>query len=200
MANERGPPAGDVTALLRAWADGDASALDALLPHLERELHRLASHHMRGERPGHTLQPTALVNEAYLRLVSVAHVQWRNRTHFLSMAARMMRRILVDLARAKAADKRGGRAPMVPLDEVDVTAPGHEPDVLALHDALDALGTIDARKARVVELRYFGGLTVEETADVVGVAPETVMRDWAFARVWLMRELDAPKGASQPGD
>ena len=195
MADDATPPSpARVTALLKAWGDGDQAALQALLPLVEQELHRLAAHYMRGERPGHTLQPTALVNEAYLRLVDVAHVRWQNRAHFLAVAARMMRRILVDMARAKGYQKRGGRAPVVPLDDVDVAAPAAPTDLVALHDALDALAAVDARKAQVVELRYFGGLTVEETADVIGVSPETVMRDWKFAKAWLLRELspDAP--------
>jgi RNA polymerase sigma-70 factor, ECF subfamily len=188
MAAPDEPPT-PVTALLKAWSDGDQTALEALLPLVEQELRRLARHYMRGERPGHTLQPTALVNEAYLRLVDIAHVRWQNRAHFLAVAARTMRRILVDMARAKGYQKRGGRVPVVSLDEVDVAAAGPDADVVALHDALEALAGVDARKAHVVELRYFGGLTVEETAEVVGVAPETVMRDWKFAKVWLLREL-----------
>lgn len=183
------PPPARVTALLQAWTDGDQSALAALVPLVEQELHRLARHYMRGERPGHTLQPTALVNEAYLRLVGVAHVRWQNRAHFLAVAARTMRRILVDLARAKGYQKRGGRSPVVPLDDVEVAAPAPATDLVALHDALDALAYVDARKAQVVELRYFGGLTVNETAEVLDVSPETVMRDWTFAKAWLLREL-----------
>jgi len=185
-----------VTALLQAWTDGDPSALPALVPLVEQELQRLARHYMRGERPGHTLQPTALVNEAYLRLVGVAHVRWQNRAHFLAVAARTMRRILVDMARAKGYQKRGGRAPVVPLDDLEVAAPAPATDLVALHDALDALARVDARKAQVVELRYFGGLTVSETAEVLDVSPETVMRDWTFAKAWLLRELapDAPAG------
>jgi RNA polymerase sigma-70 factor, ECF subfamily len=183
------PPVARVTALLRAWGDGDASALEALLPLVERELHRLAERYMRGERPGHTLQPTALVNEAYLRLVQVSAVRWQNRAHFLAMAARTMRRILVDMARARDYQKRGGRAPRVPLDDVDVAAPDAGADVVALHDALEALTLEDARKGQVVELRYFGGLSVEETAEVLAVSPETVMRDWRFAKAWLSRAL-----------
>jgi RNA polymerase sigma-70 factor (ECF subfamily) len=195
MSDEAEPPSpARVTALLQAWGNGDQDALQALLPLVEQELRRLARHYMRGERPGHTLQPTALVNEAYLRLVDIAHVRWQNRAHFLAVAARTMRRVLVDMARAKGYQKRGGRVPLVPLDEVDVAAARPDADVVALHDALEALAAVDARKAHVVELRYFGGLTVEETAEVVGVAPETVMRDWKFAKAWLLRELspDAP--------
>jgi RNA polymerase sigma factor (TIGR02999 family) len=190
-------PAARVTALLQAWGEGDPAALDALMPVLEQELRRVAARSMRGERPGHTLQPTALVNEAYLRLVQVAHVRWQNRAHFLAVAARTMRRILVDLARAKATRKRGERVALVPLDDVDVAAAA-PPDVEALHDALDALARYDARKSQVVELRYFGGLTVPETAAVLGVSPETVMRDWTFAKAWLLRELSDDDG-TPPG-
>jgi RNA polymerase sigma-70 factor (ECF subfamily) len=190
-------PAARVTALLQAWGEGDPAALDALMPVLEQELRRVAARSMRGERPGHTLQPTALVNEAYLRLAQVAHVRWQNRAHFLAVAARTMRRILVDLARAKATRKRGERVALVPLDDVDVAAAA-PPDVEALHDALDALARYDARKSQVVELRYFGGLTVPETAAVLGVSPETVMRDWTFAKAWLLRELSDDDG-TPPG-
>jgi RNA polymerase sigma-70 factor (ECF subfamily) len=194
MSDEAEPPSpARVTALLQAWGNGDQAALQALLPLVEQELRRLARHYMRGERPGHTLQPTALVNEAYLRLVGIAHVRWQNRAHFVAVAARTMRRVLVDMARAKGYQKRGGRAPLVPLDEIDVAAPAPATDVVALHDALDALSALDARKAQVVELRYFGGLTVDETAEVIGVSPETVMRDWTFAKAWLLRAL-SPDG------
>lgn len=198
MTDDAAPvPAARVTALLQAWGGGDQAAFQALLPIVEQELHRLATRYMRGERPGHTLQPTALVNEAYLRLVDVAHVRWQNRAHFLAVAARMMRRILVDQARAKGYQKRGGHAPQVPLDDIEVAAPAPAADLVALHDALEALAREDARKGQVVELRYFGGLTVEETAEVLAVSPETVMRDWKFAKAWLLRELapDAAPGA-----
>jgi RNA polymerase sigma factor (TIGR02999 family) len=180
-----------VTALLQAWGRGDAEALQALVPLVERELRRVAAHQMRGEREGHTLQPTALVNEAYLRLVGITRIEWRNRAHFLAVAARTMRRILIDLARAKDYQKRGGRQPKVSLDGVDVAAPDAGHDVVAVHEALDALAKQDARKAQVVELRYFGGLTVDETAEVLGVSAETVMRDWKFAKAWLLREMSA---------
>jgi len=189
MSSDPKSPPANVTALLKAWAGGDLAALDALVPLVERELHRVARHHMRGERPGHTLQPTALVNEVYLRLAEIGGLEWRDRTHFLSMAARLMRRILVDMARARAAEKRGGGVTLVPVDGRDLAAPADAPDVVALHDALEALAQVDARKARVVELRAFGGLTVDETADVLGVSAETVMRDWTFAKAWLVREL-----------
>jgi RNA polymerase sigma factor (TIGR02999 family) len=178
-----------VTALLQAWGRGDPEALEALVPLVERELHRVAAHQMRGERVGHTLQPTALVNEAYLRLVGLTKIEWRDRAHFLAVAARTMRRVLIDLARAKHYQKRGGRQPKVSLDDVDVAAPDAGHDVVAVHEALDALARQDARTAQVVELRYFGGLSVDETAEVLGVSPETVMRDWKFAKAWLLREL-----------
>jgi RNA polymerase sigma factor (TIGR02999 family) len=183
------PPDARVTALLQAWSEGDPAALQDLMPLVEDELHRLARHYMRGERPGHTLQPTALVNEAYLRLVGVTRIRWQNRGHFLAVAARAMRHILVDLARARGYQKRGGGMPVVPLDGVDVADASPGPDVVALHDALDALAAFDARKSQVVELRYFGGLTIEETAEVLGISPETVMRDWRFAKAWLLRQL-----------
>jgi RNA polymerase sigma-70 factor (ECF subfamily) len=197
MAPDSEPPPARVTALLQAWGEGDDDALRQLLPLVERELRQVAARHMRGERPGHTLQPTALVNEAYLRLVTVKHVRWQNRAHFLAVSARMMRRILVDMARAKGYQKRGGRMPVVPLDDVEVASPAPGHDLVALHDALDALAREDARKSQVVELRFFGGLTVPETAEVLGISPETVMRDWTFAKVWLLRELagDTPAGA-----
>jgi RNA polymerase sigma-70 factor, ECF subfamily len=189
-------PDGAVTRLLQAWQAGDRAALDTLLPLVERELHLLARRQMRHERPDHTLQATALVNEAFLRLAGTSKIAWHDRAHFLAVAARTMRRVLVDSARAKGYQKRGGRQPAVPLDDVDPTAPAPRGDVVAVHDALDALATIDARKAHVVELRYFGGLTVEETADALAVSPETVMRDWKFARAWLLQEL---QGKSAPG-
>jgi RNA polymerase sigma-70 factor (ECF subfamily) len=190
------PPPARVTALLQAWSEGDAAALQDLLPLVEGELHRLARRYMRGERHGHTLQPTALVNEAYLRLVGVSRIRWQNRGHFLAVAARAMRHILVDLARARGYQKRGGGVAAVPLDGLDVAGATPGPDVVALHDALEALAQFDARKSQVVELRYFGGLTVEETAEVLGVSPETVMRDWKFAKAWLLRQLspDPPVG------
>jgi RNA polymerase sigma factor (TIGR02999 family) len=178
-----------VTALLKAWGDGDESALQALIPLVERELHHVAERQMRGERPGHTLQATALVNEAFLRLVDVRHVRWQSRAHFLAMSARIMRRVLVDVARAKGYQKRGAGARPVSIEGVDVSAPDHGADVVAVHDALEALAAVDARKSQVVELRFFGGLSVEETAEALGVSAETVMRDWKFARMWLLREL-----------
>jgi RNA polymerase sigma-70 factor, ECF subfamily len=178
-----------VTTLLVNWTEGDDAALQELLPLVYEELRRLARRQMAGEREGHVLQPTALVNEAFLRLVDIHHVQWRNRTHFFAMAARLMRRILVEHARARAFRKRGGGAPHVTFDENVATPSNASHDLVALDDALEALALDHERKARVVELRYFGGLSVEETASALDVSPETVMRDWKFAKNWLLREL-----------
>ena len=179
----------DVTALLVSWTEGDEDALNRLVPLVEQELRQLARRQIRGERPGHLLQATALVNEAYLKLVDIHRMRWQNRAHFFAVAARLMRRILVDAARAQEYQKRGGRAPHVTFEEALFV--GREPpeQLVALDDALDALATVAERKSRVVELRYFGGLSVEETAEVLKVSPETVMRDWKFAKTWLLREL-----------
>jgi len=169
----------------------DRSSSDALVTMLYDELHRLAHHYMRGERTGHTLQTTAVVNEAYLRLADINRMAWRDRTHFVAMAATAMRRVLVDHARAHARDKRGGGVTITSLD-ADVAAPEPDVDVLALNEALERLEAVDARQARIVELRYFGGLTVDETAELLDVAPVTVKRHWAFARAWLHRALSSP--------
>jgi RNA polymerase sigma factor (TIGR02999 family) len=177
-----------VTALLTAWTAGDESALHELIPVVDAELRNLARRLMRGERGGHTLQTTALVNEAYMRLVDLARVRWHDRAHFFAMSARLMRRILVDHARSRAYLKRGGRARRVSLDDT-LLVTDRGADLVALDDALAALATIDARKVHVVELRFFGGLTVDETAEALHVSPETVMRDWRFAKTWLLREL-----------
>ena len=182
-------PTPDVTALLKAWADGDASALEQLVPLVHRELHRIARHCMAAERTGHSLQPTALLNEAYLRLTGVAHLDWQDRSHFFAMSARLMRRILVDVARSKKYLKRGGGNTVAPFEEAMAVAAERSPDLVALDLALQALSQFDFRKSRVVELRFFGGFTVEETADVLGVSPETVHRDWRLAKSWLRREL-----------
>ena len=180
----------DVTRLLQAWGDGDESALEQLLPLVHEELRRVARRYMRGEREGHTLQPTALVNEAFLRLVDIKQVRWQNRAHFLAMSARAMRRVLVDIARSKQFLKRGAGGQKVPLDGLDeLGASPPDTDVTAVHEALESLAKFDPRKSRVVELRFFGGLTVEETAEVLNVSPETVMRDWKLAKAWLLREL-----------
>ena len=179
----------DVTALLASWSEGNQDALNRLLPLVERELRRLAQWQMAAERPGHLLQPTALVNEAYLRLVDMEQVRWQNRAHFFAVAARLMRRILVDDARSRQYQKRGGRAQRVTFDEALLVSTETPEQLIALDDALQALATVAERKSQVVELRYFGGLTVEETAAVLRISPETVMRDWKFAKSWLLREL-----------
>lgn len=182
----------NVTELLVAWGAGDAAALDALMPVVYAELRRQAARAMRRERTGHTLGATALVHEAYLRLVDGSRVEWRDRTQFFAMAAQLMRHLLVDHARAQQTAKRGGGAQRITLGHAaDVQAgdPGGEADVLALHEALDGLAALDPDQARLVELRYFGGLTIEETAAVLGVSPATVKREWATARAWLLREL-----------
>jgi len=178
-----------VTVLLRAWREGDETALDALMPLVHEELRRIARRCLHGERPNRSVQATELVNEAFLRLVDVQHVDWQSRTHFLAMSARLMRRVLVDLARSRGADKRGGGAILVTLDEAAVGGAGPEADVVRLDDALTALAALDERKSRVVELRFFGGLTVDETAVALQVSSKTVLRDWEFARAWLQREL-----------
>jgi RNA polymerase sigma factor (TIGR02999 family) len=170
-----------------AWRGGDDAALTRLIPLVEQELHRIARRYMGGERPGHSLQATALVNEAYLRLINVQKIDWQNRAHFLAMAARLMRRILVDSARARRNQKRGGVK--ITLDEELLVTGDRPPDLLALDDALRALEKIDARRSQVIELRFFGGLTVDETAIVLKVAPDTVMRDSRLAKAWLAREL-----------
>lgn len=179
-----------MTQLLLAWRDGDDKALARLTPLVHAELLRIARACMRGEREGHTLQATALVNEVYLRLFDIKKINWQNRAHFLAMAARVMRRILVDSARARAARKRGAGAVRVSITDVlDEVSDEKGLDMIALDDALVALAEEDNRKSRVVELRFFGGLTVEETAAVLGISAETVMRDWKSARVWLLREM-----------
>jgi RNA polymerase sigma-70 factor (ECF subfamily) len=179
----------EVTSLLLAWGAGDKDALERLTPLVYHELHRLAVIHMARERPDHTLQATGLVNEAYLRLVDLQGVGWRDRAHFLAVAARTMRRILVDFARARGYQKRAGGGQRVLFEASLVIAGGPGDDVVALSDALDQLATIDERKSQIVELRYFGGLQVDETAAVLNISPITVMRDWRAAKAWLYREL-----------
>lgn len=186
-------PLPDVTGLLLAWRGGEDAALARLIPVVQGELHRIAQRCMAGERVGHSLQATALVNEAYLRLIDVQHVDWQNRAHFLAMAARLMRRILVDAARTKGYQKRGGGAIRVTLEEDLLPTGDTSPDLLALDEALDALAEIDERRSRVIELRFFGGLTVEETADVLKVSVDTIMRDSRLAKAWLARELSDGK-------
>jgi RNA polymerase sigma factor (TIGR02999 family) len=177
------------TVLLQAWGRGDQRALDQLASLVHHELQRLARRHMGRERAGHTLQTTALVNEVFVRLIDGKQVEWRNRAHFFAIAARLMRRILVDSARAQRYQKRGGGAPVVSLDEALTVSPERSREIVALDDALKALADVDERKSQVVELRYFGGLSVEETAAALDVSPDTVMRDWRLARGWLLREL-----------
>jgi RNA polymerase sigma-70 factor, ECF subfamily len=185
-------PPSDITALLLAWGAGDESAAERLLPAVYDELHRQASRAMRRENGEITLQATALVHEAYLRLVDQRRVEWRNRAHFFGIAAQAMRRVLVDAARARHAEKRGGGMQQVTLIDAQHAVPGEEAqdvDVLALHEALERLAMLDPDQARLVELRYFGGLTIEETAEALGVSPATTKREWAVARAWLRREL-----------
>ena len=190
-------PPQQVTELLLAWGQGDTGALERLMPLVYDELRRLARRHLAHERVGHTLQATALVNEAYVRLIDVKRIQWQNRAHFFAMSARLMRRILVDFARSRHYQKRGGGAQRVSLDEALLVSPERGDELVALDDALQALAESDARKSQVVEMRYFGGLSVEETAEALHVSVDTVMRDWKVAKVWLLRELKGqrPGGA-----
>ena len=179
-----------LTLLLRAWSDGDDAALETLLPLVEAELRRLARIYMAKERRGHTLQTTALVNEAFVRLVEAREVRWQDRSYFLGLSAHLMRRVLVDHARTRGAQKRGGRAQRVTLTDAVLMAAAPSEELIDLDRALDALAAVDARKAKVVELRFFGGLSAEETADVLRVSIDTIKRDWRFARMWLLRELE----------
>jgi len=187
------PVSHQVTELLHAWSEGEQQALDRLTPLVYDELHRLARRHMAHERAGHTLETTALVNEAYLELVDSVHADWENRAHFFAVCARVMRRILVNWARSHNMFKRGGGAHLVGLEDAIVGAKEPDAALVALDDALSALAECDERKARVVELRFFGGLSIEETAAVLKVSAETVQRDWRFAKSWLRRELTAEK-------
>jgi RNA polymerase sigma factor (TIGR02999 family) len=187
-------PANEITRLLAAWSDGDASAFERLLPHVYEELHRQARRYMNGERPDHTLQTTALVNEVYLRLVTWKDVRWQNRAHFFAVSAQMMRRILVDFARDKQYLKRGGGAVRVSLSDAAAFVEERATDLVALDEVLTALAKTDARKAQVVEMRFFGGLSNAEVAAVLQVSEETVMRDWRLAKVWLLRQLARSDG------
>lgn len=179
----------DVTQLLARWSGGDKEALDQLMPLVYGELRRLANYHLMREKPGHTLQSTALVHEAFLRLIDQRNVQWQNRAHFFGVAAQMIRRILVDHARAHQTAKRGGGAPTVAIDDALQISKKRDLDVVALDDALNSLATLDPQQGRIVELRFFAGLTIEETAEVIGISPATVKRDWNTAKAWLYREL-----------
>jgi len=186
----------DVSTLLRAWSGGDHNALEKLTPIVYEELHRLARRYMKRERPGHSLQTTALVNEAYTRLVDYKRMQWQNRAHFFAVSAQLMRRILVDHARRHNL-KRGGGVQHVPLDEASVVG-GEDMDLVALDDAMNSLARLDPRKVQVVEMRFFGGLSVEETAEVLKISTVTVKRDWRAARTWLFRELTGASTADAP--
>ncbi|MCI0488297.1 MAG: sigma-70 family RNA polymerase sigma factor [Blastocatellia bacterium] len=190
------PSSGHVTRLLNDWSDGDSTALDELMPILYDELRSLAAHYLRRERADHTLQPTALVHEAYFRLVDQNDVHWQNRAHFFGVTAQMMRRVLIDHAKSHRRAKRGGGIIKVDLDQAAGLSAEQVSEALALDDVLDALARIDPRKGKIVELRYFGGLSVEETAEVLGISPTTVMRDWALAKAWLYNEI---KGENDNG-
>ena len=184
-----GSPTTETTLLLRAWAEGDQNALGQLTPRVYNELRRIAGHCMQNERPGRTIQTTALVHEAWLRMVDVTKVDWQHRAHFFAVSATIMRRILLDRARKRVASKRGGGLARVNLDEIPDVSSRKAGELIALDDALNALAAIDPRKARIIEIRFFGGLSVEETAEVLKVSPDTVMRDWKLARAWLLSEL-----------
>lgn len=189
------PSSHEVTRLLKAWSGGDEEALQKLTPLVYKQLHQIAQRYMAGERSGHTLQTSALVNEAYLRLVDCGQVNWQDRAHFFAISANLMRRILIDFARSRGYLKRGGAVPHISLEEAPAVC--NEPDVnlVALDDALKALSAIDERKSKVVELRFFGGLNVEEAAEALGVSSDTVIRDWRLAKIWLLRELSREKAS-----
>lgn len=184
------PGKNEITQLLKDWSDGDQSAFDKLIPLVYAELHRLAHQHMRRERPGHMLQTSALINEAYLRLIQQPQIRWEGRAHFYGIAARLMRRILVDEARKRNSAKRGGGTIQISLIEATKVSQEQAANVVALDDALKTLETVDSRQSEIVELRFFGGLSIEETAEVLKVSPGTVMRDWTFARAWLRNEMN----------
>ena len=190
------PPSPQVTQLLVAWGKGDELARDQLMSVVYEELHRLAHNYMKRESPGHTLQTSALVNEAFVRLVDQKKVQWQNRAHFFCIATQMMRRILVDYARKRNYAKRGGGALQISLDEGLTVSKGRSAEVVQVHEALEQLAELDARKSQIVELRFFGGLNIEETAKVLGVSPGTVMRDWTLAKAWLRREISSSFGSA----
>ncbi len=186
MAND---PSHDLTLLLHDWYRGDQTALDKIIPRVYAELRRLAHVYMTRERPGHMLQTTALINEAYLRLAQADKVNWQNRTHFFAISAGLMRRVLIEFARARDSLKRSAESPHVSFDESFIVSPENDPDLIAIDDALNSLAEVDARQARVVELRFFGGLSEEETAEVLGISRLTVIRDWRSAKLWLLHEL-----------
>ena len=183
------PSTHEVTQLLKAWTTGDEQALEKLTPLVYEQLHRVARHYMAGQRSGNILQTTALVNEVYLQLVDCGQMNWQDRAHFFAMSATLMRRVLIDFARSHGSQKRGGAALHISLDEAPSVGTEPDPNLLALDDALKALSAIDERGSKVVELRFFGGLSIKETAEVLKVSPETVQRDWRLAKIWLLREL-----------
>jgi RNA polymerase sigma-70 factor, ECF subfamily len=193
------PSPKSITQLLIEWREGDESALDRLVPLVYDELHRLAHHYMRSERPGHTLQTSDLVNEAYLRLVDHKGMRWQNRVHFYGVAAQAMRRILVDHARLRGSAKRGGRARIIGLEEATTLPQRQAADLVALDEALNELAVLDARKSKIVEMRYFGGMTMEETAEALGISTATVSRDWNTAKGWLLRAMN-PKARAITSD
>jgi len=186
-----------VTELLLAWGEGDQAALEQLIPLVHAELRRIAARYMARERAGHTLQPTALVNEVYVRLVDVDRVKWQNRAHFLAVSSRLMRRVLVDFARARSYKKRGAGVRHVPFDDTAIIDIGRGHDVLALDDALDVLARVNARQSQIVVMRFFGGLTNDEIASALDISAATVMRDWQLAKTWLLRELDRTRTESR---
>jgi RNA polymerase sigma factor (TIGR02999 family) len=186
-------PSNDITELLVAWSGGDKQAFDEVMRIVYEELHRLAHRHLAKERQDHTLQTTALVNEAYLKLVDQKRVKWQGRSHFFALSSQLMRRILVDYARSRQYAKRGGGATALPLDEALVVAPERAAEMIALDEALTELAKHDERKARIVELRFFAGMSIDETSDLLGVSPGTVMKDWTLAKAWLQREMDRSK-------
>ncbi|MBV8050501.1 MAG: sigma-70 family RNA polymerase sigma factor [Acidobacteriaceae bacterium] len=187
----------EITRLLKAWSSGDEQALDKLTPLVYRQLHHIAQRYMWGERSGHTLQTTALVNEVYLRLVDCGQVNWQDRAHFFAMSAQLMRRILIDFARSRGSLKRGGAVPHISLEDAPSLCNETDVDMLALDDALKALSVLDERKSKTVELRFFGGLSVEETAEVLRVSSDTVLRDWQMAKIWLLRELSRGRAGDE---
>ena len=190
-------PTHEVTQLLIAWSSGDKAALDKLMPLIHQELRQLAHRYMSRERPGHTLQTTALVNEAYLRLINRKDVHWQNRTHFFAIAAELMRTILVDHARSHAYAKRGGGLRKIELDEAMIVSKERAAEVVALDEVLKELANIDPQQSRIVELRFFGGLTIEETAEVLGLSPATIKREWSTAKAWLKRAIDTGATSAQ---
>lgn len=186
-----------ITELLIAWSGGDKKALDELMQVVYEELHRLAHRQLAKERQDHTLQTTALVNEAYMKLIDQKRVKWQNRSHFFALSSQLMRRILIDYARSRQYAKRGRGMPALPLDETLIVAPGRATEMIALDEALTELAKHDERKARIVELRFFAGLSIDETSELLGVSPGTVMKDWTLAKAWLQREMDRSNSADQ---